>query len=124
MFSPLPLNVLLNNIIDVNLEEPKIQATPKIITNTNKLNLINYDEFSAKDSNIYKMNEKDFIKKEKSALNINSNSEEINNILNLNNKVNDLKNDEYKFNVMNYNINQKRNINNFNSINPKKKQLI
>ena len=60
------------------------------------------------------MNEKDFIKKEKSAININSNSEEINNILNLNNKVNDLKNDEYKFNVMNYNINQKRNINNFN----------
>ena len=47
----------------------------------------------------------------------------INNILNLNNKVNDLKNNEYKFNVMNYNINQKRDINNFNSINPKKETI-
>ena len=69
------------------------------------------------------MNENNFKQKEESANNINTDSEEISNILNLKNKVKDLNEKKYKFNLVNYNINKANNIANFNTNNQKKETI-
>ena len=103
-----------SNFNGINLKEPEIQPPPTTIAKSLNLNAINYDEFSNKEN--YQNKNKT---KEKN-INLNNNkinNNEINDILNLNNKINDLKQINYNFNYNNYNYTKANNIKEINNSN-------
>ena len=112
--------IKFNNEFDaINLKEPSIQPKPNIISKNKNINLINYDEFSIKEnnSNNTKINTNDIHLK-----NSKGDIDEINNILNLNNKTNDLKEINYNHNNYAYiKSNNKKEFINLNNKNQKEK---
>ena len=107
---------------DFNLKEPEIQLPPSTLTKNFELNTINYDEFSIEKNNQYN----DLKNETNIKLNNNAcDTDEINNILNLNKKAEDLEQINYNFNynncINNKIINSKQ-ITNFSSNNEKAKE--
>ena len=103
------------------MREPQIQSSPFKVVNNKNINLINYDDFSVKEDNSISKKENILDKNQEPLFEVETDKDEIDKILNLNNKVKDLKEKSYNFNYNN--LNQGNNLNEFSNNHSKKETI-